>query len=65
MAKIKCLKCGAVLESKHRHDFQMCNCPNHTFIDGGGQDSKYIRYGAIDFSLIEHIEEEEDEEISS
>lgn len=36
----QCLKCGTVLESKHRHDFQACNCGN--FVDGG---LDYIRRG--------------------
>jgi len=48
--KIKCLECGAVLESKSRHDFVMCECPNQAFADGGGED--YCRYGAADLSKI-------------
>ena len=35
-----CLGCMTVLESKHRHDFQVCECDN--FIDGGND---YIRIG--------------------
>ncbi len=38
--RIKCLKCGEVLESTHRHDFVMCECGN--FVDGGRE---YVRYG--------------------
>lgn len=37
--KIKCLKCGDVIESKHRHDFQVCSCwdedGNGCAVDGG------------------------------
>lgn len=31
--KVQCNKCGRVLESIHRHDFQMCECG--TSADGG------------------------------
>ena len=24
--RIRCRKCGDILQSKHRHDFQMCKC---------------------------------------
>lgn len=34
MAKIKCKKCGDVIESKSRHDFVWCSCKS-TGIDGG------------------------------
>lgn len=30
----KCLACGVVLESRHRHDFVTCDCGNLS-IDGG------------------------------
>lgn len=30
----KCLGCGVILESKHRHDFKSCDCGNLS-IDGG------------------------------
>lgn len=32
--KIKCKKCGDILESKHTHDFKWCKC-NSVAIDGG------------------------------
>ena len=32
---IKCLVCNTILESKHQHDFQQCNCSNGAFVDGG------------------------------
>jgi len=31
--RIKCLDCGEILESKHRHDWVSCKCGN--FVDGG------------------------------
>lgn len=43
MGRIKCLMCGEELESKSRHDFQMCGCENGAFIDGGND---YTRWGA-------------------
>jgi hypothetical protein len=30
----RCLKCGDVIESKHRHDFQKCRC-GAIAVDGG------------------------------
>ena len=47
---IKCLSCNAILRSKHRHDFQMCDCANKTFVDGG---SDYFRSGGMDLNLIQ------------
>ena len=47
---IKCLVCNTILESKHRHDLQQCNCSNKAFVDGG---LSYERFGAMDLDLIE------------
>jgi len=49
---IKCLQCNTVLESKHRHDFQSCGCPNQSFVDGG---KDYSRVGGKEFDLIENL----------
>ena len=49
---IKCLVCNTILESKHRHDFVMCPCPNQTFTDGG---LSYNKVGGKDLSLIENL----------
>lgn len=46
---VKCLACGKVLHSKHRHDFRSCNCENETFVDGG---LDYQRVGGKDLSLV-------------
>ena len=54
---IKCLVCNTILESKHQHDFQRCNCSNGAFVDGG---LSYIRCGANDLDLIEDISEYEE-----
>ena len=48
----KCKACGAILESRYRHDFVMCKCNNKTFTDGG---LDYIRRGGEDLSLIEDM----------
>jgi hypothetical protein len=37
---VQCKKCGAILESKHRHDFVSCPCG--VFVDGGHE---YLRGG--------------------
>ena len=49
---IKCLVCNTILESKHRHDFQQCNCSNKAFVDGG---LSYERLGAMDLDFIENL----------
>lgn len=49
MSKIKCLECNTILESKHRYDFQSCDCPNASYIDGG---DNYLRFGCVDLSKI-------------
>ena len=51
---IKCLVCNTILESKHQHDFQQCNCSNGAFVDGG---LSYNRIGATDLDLIEILSE--------
>ena len=47
---VKCLNCGEVLISHHRHDYKTCSCENKTMVDGG---LEYLRFGGKDFSLIE------------
>ena len=32
--KIKCKKCGEIIESTHRHDFKFCKC-GAVAVDGG------------------------------
>lgn len=32
--KIKCKKCGDIIESAHRHDFKFCKC-GAVAVDGG------------------------------
>jgi hypothetical protein len=32
--RVQCKSCMAIIESKHRHDFQQCPC-GETYVDGG------------------------------
>lgn len=49
---IKCLVCNTILESKYRHNYVKCHCPNETACDGG---LEYQRTLAVDLSLIENL----------
>lgn len=59
---LKCLRCGDIIESKHRHDFQTCSCGNFS-VDGGHD---YIRrvygQGMLKKDFIDLTEYEEDDE---
>lgn len=52
----KCLACGVTVESKHRHDYVVCGCPNQTMVDGG---LAYLRRGAVDWGQVEDLSIEE------
>jgi len=56
-AKIKCLKCGDIIESKHRHDFVSCSCGTCA-VDGGDE---YLRIIG-DFDAMRIIREDGTEE---
>ena len=49
---VKCLSCGEVLVSYHRHDYKTCSCQNGTAVDGG---VSYQRYGGKDLGLVESL----------
>ena len=49
---VRCIACGSVLESTHRHDYVKCHCPNETTCDGG---LEYQRTLAVDLNLIEDL----------
>lgn len=49
-SSVRCTACGTILVSTHRHDFQQCQCPQETFVDGG---SVYLRIGGQDLRAIE------------
>ena len=50
---VLCRSCLTALESTYRHDFVMCGCENHTFVDGG---LDYTRIGGADLSLVEVLD---------
>ena len=49
---IKCLVCNTVLESKHRHQYNQCQCRNQSFVDGG---LVYSRAGGVNLDLVENL----------
>ena len=49
---VKCLVCNTVLESKHQHHYNQCNCSNEAAVDGG---LTYLRYMAKDLDLVENL----------
>jgi len=51
--KIKCKKCGDIIESKHRHDFKFCKC-QAVAVDGG---KDYLR--RVGYEELSKIEKEE------
>jgi len=56
MSRIKCKKCGEVLESKYLHDRVACGCDNESFVDGGND---YVTIGAKELDLIEVLCDDE------
>lgn len=55
--RVKCARCGDVIESKYRHDFQQCSC-SLIFCDGG---LEYQRLGFSKPSDIIRILDDETE----
>ena len=49
---VRCLVCNTILESKYRHNYVQCSCPNETACDGG---LEYQRTLAVDLDLIENL----------
>jgi hypothetical protein len=49
---VKCLVCNTVLESKHRHHYNQCQCRNECVTDGG---LVYQRVLAKDLDLVENL----------
>ena len=55
--KIRCKKCGEIIESTHRHDFKICKC-GAVAVDGGHD---YLRRsgdldGYDELSVIEKLD---------
>ena len=49
---IKCLVCNTILESKHRHHYNQCQCRNEAAVDGG---LVYQKILAKDLDLVENL----------
>ena len=49
---VRCIACDSILESKTRHDYVKCHCPNETVCDGG---LEYQRILAVDLDKIENL----------
>ena len=58
--RAKCLICGEILESKHRHDFKTCKCGNLS-VDGGKDYIKRSVKHLDKFEELSEFEEGEDE----
>ena len=58
--RIRCIKCGDVIESKHRHDFVVCSCWEEVNGKGcavdGGKD--YLRRLGNDWDDMSEVEYE-------
>jgi|WetSurSiteA1Bulk_404760.scaffolds.fasta_scaffold12997_2 hypothetical protein len=48
---VKCLKCGDIIESTYRHDFQTCSCDNVS-VDGG---TDYLKRCFIDHDKFQEL----------
>jgi len=54
--KIKCLKCGDIIQSMSVHDFKWCKC--HTIaVDGGGEYTRTLGY-PTDMEFVDDKQEE-------
>ena len=49
---VRCIACDSILESKTRHDYVKCHCPNETACDGG---LEYQRILAVDLDKVENL----------
>lgn len=49
--KAKCLSCGDVIESTHRHDYVRCSCGNLA-VDGGHD---YLKRNCRDITQYEEV----------
>ena len=55
--KIKCKKCGDVIESTYRHDFKSCKC-GAVAVDGGKDYLRRIGYEE-DYEELSEVEKED------
>ena len=57
--KIKCKKCGDIIESTYRHDFKFCKC-GAVAVDGGIDYLRRLGYEE-DYEELSEIEKDNDE----
>ena len=51
--RIRCKKCGDIIESKFTHDYKECSCKS-CFVDGGHE---YLRRGFTERGCFEDLSE--------
>lgn len=56
--KIRCNRCGDIIESKHRHDFVTCSCGSCA-TDGG---TSYLRRLGLDYTDLSKVTSENEED---
>lgn len=56
--KIKCKKCGDIIESTHTHDFKWCKCKS-VAVDGGKDYLRRLGYPK-DYEELSETKEEKD-----
>ena len=52
---LECLKCGDVIQSKHRHDFRWCKC-KAIAVDGGDD---YARFLGMSWKMLKAQNEQQ------
>ena len=50
--KIRCRKCGDIIQSMYRHDFVWCSC-KRVAVDGGGWYCRILFENENDFEIIQ------------
>lgn len=57
--KIKCLKCGDIIESIHVHDFNYCSC-GRVAVDGGREYLRRCFHECGDYEDLSRVEDGEE-----
>jgi hypothetical protein len=58
----KCLLCGDIVESKHRHDFVTCKCGNLSVDGGKDYFKRSIVHGLNSYKELNLLKDEEEKE---
>ena len=59
----KCLLCGDIVESKHRHDFVTCKCGNLSVDGGKDYFKRSIVHGLNSYKELNLLKDEEEKEL--